>query len=67
MASQDISEDSSSFEPTSHHVVKINEEMPTSETDMLTSDYIYQEEDVEESEESTEAETEDEANVQYQK
>ena len=41
--------------------------MPTSETDMLTSDYIYQEEDVEESEESTEAETEDEANVQYQK
>ena len=31
---------------------------------MLTSDDIYQEEDLEE---STEAETEDEANVQYQK
>ena len=57
--SQDITEDSSFLEPTSDPV-ESDEEMATSETEIPTSDDVYEEE---EPEESNETETEDEAKM----
>ncbi len=62
---QDVPEDSSSFEPIcTSHPVESDDEMSTSEIDFPASDDVYEEEAPEE---STETETEDEANVQHQK